>query len=125
MQRWAPLKSIRAFLDKEVEEKGCCTDLPLAQEFCCFVGVLYGRSRHEHEVKELGTPNAADLALRCAYQVSQRSRPISWKVGSKRGSRLWPLAFAVAMNRLRTVKSERRGAAMGRGRVLTDSTTPP
>jgi hypothetical protein len=52
---------------KENPAEGLFTSAPLRDEFRCVIAALYGRAFIDNKSVILGSANATDVALRCAY----------------------------------------------------------
>ncbi len=63
--RWKDLKVLNLF--RKQEEAGRFTSLSLSDEFRCLIAALYGRVFADGKSVFVGQPDAADVALRCAY----------------------------------------------------------
>jgi hypothetical protein len=75
--------------------EGCSTSLPLREEFRCFAA-LYGKAYRDGKSVVLGSPNAPDVAWRCAYYGNARLTPREMKKGHKRDGDVF--RFAVLFN---------------------------
>ena len=110
LARWATLDE--GMSDGEVSE-GYHTSLSLKEEFRCLIAALYGRGSPELTTEDLdrvlksdyaslprsfihGSPNAKDVALRCAYYGKGDITAKEMKAGYKRDKEVF--AFAVLLN---------------------------
>jgi hypothetical protein len=106
LARWATLDD-RMPDGKAIE--GHFTSLPIQEEFRCLIGALYGRGFPKLTAEDAlkkdyskfrsfihGSPNAKDVALRCAYYGKGDITANEMKAGYKRDKKMF--VFAVLFN---------------------------
>jgi hypothetical protein len=90
LERWAP---ITIPLDSKGRPwGGYWTSAPLLDEFRCMIAALYGRGYRDHKSVILGSANASDAAVRCAYYGNARLSAKEMSEGYKRDSDLFTFA---------------------------------
>jgi hypothetical protein len=106
LARWAALDD-RSSDGKAIE--GLATSLSIKDEFRCLIAAIYGKGYPELTAEELlkkdyskfrsfihGSPNAKDVALRCAYYGKGDITPQTMRAGYKRDKDVF--VFAVLFN---------------------------
>jgi hypothetical protein len=106
LSRWGTVDA-RESDGKEME--GLHTPLSINEEFRCLIGALYGRGYPKLTAKDFqkkdysnyrsfvhGSPDAKDIALRCAYYGKGDITPNAVRAGYKRDDKVF--AFAVLFN---------------------------
>ncbi|MDQ3565342.1 MAG: hypothetical protein M3436_14830 [Pseudomonadota bacterium] len=88
LKRWAqvPVSKDGTF------RKGYYTDLPMRDEFRCLVAAMYGRHFKDRKFTILGSPDAADVVLRCAYYGKAQLTEKEMKDGFARDEDVYLLA---------------------------------
>jgi hypothetical protein len=93
LERWA---SVAVDDYKGNPAEGYFTSLPLREEFRCVIASLYGKAYRGVKFVDVGSPNAPDVAWRCAYYGNVRLTPREMKKGHKRDGNVF--RFAVLFN---------------------------
>ena len=94
LTRWKGFKLGGSKKGEEME--GNFTDLSLTEEQRCNFAALYGRGFANGQSVDFGSPNAKDVALRCAYYGSGSITEKEMKAAYKRDKSVY--LFAVASN---------------------------
>src|SRR5262249_55882001 len=114
LARWSSVTN-----DDDEARRGLFTSLPLNDEFRCLIAALYGRAIIENKFVVLGSKDASDVALRCAYYGKGEITEADMNEGYERDKDAF--VFAVLFNDRVYYHPELRNLL--EGRYLTESLT--
>lgn len=109
LERWKDVKVMNEF--RKQEQAGRFTSLSLAEEFRCLVAALYGRVFTDGKAVYVGQPDAADIALRCAYYGCTEMKVAAMKAAHEQDGDIF--TFAALFNNSLMLQKECRAELEG------------